>query len=197
MSQQTPSPQQPPSLPLVHRAAVPVALFAVAFLAFLTLSERFALPALLTMRLPDAVLTPADVLPKKQRLAADIAALEARRDEQMTHGDVLHTYVRSAAAEAAELERLFDSALRVTREQSTDGVTVSLSRVALHAQARTLRLEGELVGSAPGTMTALAAYVDRLNDLEQVTSVDASPFTRVVRDDGTFVSPFSLVLHAR
>lgn len=185
------------SLSLVHRAARPVLLFGVSLLAFLLLSERFALPELLAMRLPGAVLMPADVLPQRQKLQRELAELEAHREERIIRRDPLQLFVRDKALEHAGSLQLMDASLRVTREQASGGTAVTLHTVEVDAQGRTVTLSGELTSATPGTMSLLAAYIDRLTELEQVERVEATPFTRTQYDETHFGSPFTLTIHGR
>lgn len=192
------TPAQPPvSLSLVHRAARPVFLFGLSLLAFLLLSERFALPELLAMRLPGAVLMPADVLPQRQKLQRELAELEAHREERIIRRDPLQLFVRDKALEHAGALQLLDASLRVTREQTSGGTAVTLQEVDVDAGGNVVILSGELTSNTPGTMSLLAAYIDRLTELEQVETVEVTPFTRTQYDGTHFGSPFTLTIHGR
>ena len=192
------TPAQPPvSLSLVHRAARPVFLFGLSLLAFLLLSERFALPELLAMRLPGAVLMPADVLPQRQKLQGELSQLEAHREERIIRRDPLQLFVRDKALRHAGMLQLLDAALRVTREQGSGGTVVTLHTVEVDAGAKIITLSGELTSPSPGTMSLLAAYIDRLTELGQVANVEATPFTRMQYDETHFGSPFTLTIHGR
>lgn len=192
------TPAQPPvSLSLVHRAARPVFLFGLSLFAFLLLSERFALPELLAMRLPGAVLMPADVLPQRQKLQGELSQLEAHREERIIRRDPLQLFVRDKALQHAGMLQLLDAALRVTREQGSGGTAVTLHTVEVDAGTKIITLSGELTSSTPGTMSLLAAYIDRLTELGQVANVEATPFTRTQYDETHFGSPFTLTIHGR
>lgn len=192
---ETPTVVTAPTPSLVHRVARPVFLFGLSLLGFLFLSEQFALPELLAMRLPGAVLMPSDVLPQRQKLQQQLGELEAYREERIIRRDPLQVFVRDQAGGRASIQRLLDSVLRVTREQAEGSTVVTLQSVDVDASAKTITLEGSLSSATPGTMTLLAAYVDRLTELEQVEGVDATPFTREQVDPTHFRSPFTLTIH--
>lgn len=183
-------------MPLVHRSARAVAVFAVSLLGFMALSQEFVLPALLSMRLPGATLTPAMVVPRKQALEEELTTLDGDRSERLLDRDPLHVALRSALVARTTSARDWSMLLGNVRDAVPAPATLVLSRVVMDNDTHTFVLEGEISSPEAGTMTLLARLGDKLTALPGIRSVDMPAFTRTQRPDGIFVTPFTITAHA-
>lgn len=195
MPETTPVTAQP--LHLVHRVMPSIFLFSGALLAFVAVSSWLILPNLMQMKLPGDVLTADQVVPKRDSLQKQITDLDVKRKDEILNRDALHTFVRDESASRMTLPSLLDAARSIAQSESTQDMTVQISRMTMDGVAHALTVEGEVRSPKPGTLTALASFVDALSALPGVAGVDASPFSRDQLPDGTFRSSFTLTLHAQ
>ncbi len=184
-----------PALGLVHRVMPGILLFAGCLMAFVLVSQWMLLPKAMQMQLPGDVLSADQVLPKKQELQSMLAALDAKRREDILYRDTLHAFIREESASRAALLGLIAPTRSLAQGHSSEGTAVQIDTATIDGHARTLTLAGTVSGRNPGTLTVLASFADALSGLSGVDRIDASPFTRQQLPDGTFSSPFSLVLH--
>lgn len=182
---------EPKPATILQRIAPPF--FSFSFVLFLSLlaSQTFLLPKLTTFTVGDVEVSVDEAIAYERQLRADVLSLEDKRDELVlpyiddTH-DALMKLKRSMPS-VVDVHSFVESAMRRVAERA--GATVSVDAVLIDNDANTVTVRGSVIDPNPSSMATLAAAVDAVRALPEVTQLDPPALTREQTDDG-YRSPF-------
>jgi len=185
-------PEAAPQEGIVQRIATPLFLFAGALLGLLLLSWLFLLPRFTRLNVTGTVLPPDELVTYARQLEIQVNTLEEQRDQF-----IVPVQDGRFAAVKAEKAR-YPSLLAVSQELQQLAVSAAdnpdavwFASIAVDYATGTVKVEGDVSGVGPRSMTVLAQFVEGIKELPFVASLTPPVFTREQGDDGKPYSPFS------
>lgn len=175
---------------ILERIATPLLLFATALFVLLTLSYTLLLPRFTQFHRGDGTaMSPREFADYHKSLAADLTKKEEERVRLVLPvTDATYDELKALKRDLSlsELrEQLMLAAGRVGEETGVVRIDV------LSMEGPVVTVRGEVSNVGPRSMTVLAAYVERVQELPMVTDLDPPAFTREPDGDDGFRSPFT------
>lgn len=184
---------EPETRTILQRISVPFLSFSGVLFLTLLLSHLFVLPIMTTFTVGDKEVTVDDVIAYEKSLRADVLQLETKRSELvLPHIDDTLTQIQEekrTMPTLAEVEELIVSAMRGTVEPH--GAVVEIAAMQIDGATHTVTVRGNVSGETPNTIALLAAAIDAVRGLRNVSDLTVSPYTREDMTDGFYRSPFT------
>ena len=180
-----------PQATILQRIAPP--LFSFSFVLFLSLlaSQTFLLPKLTTFTVGDVEVSVDEALAYERQLRAEVVSLEDKREELVlpyiddAHDELMRR--KRATPSVLDAKALAESAMK--RSVEAAGATVTIDAALFDADTMTVTVRGSVEDPNPSSMATLAAAVEAVRALPDVTDLTPPAFTREQTETG-YRSPF-------
>lgn len=188
-------PASQPIASIVDRIATPFLLFSASLFSLLLFSLLFVLPRFTALSVASESLSPTEVQQYQLKLQADLISMEQKRDHLVlplqNSEYTLLKQKRSALPTLSDIRsRLSDTATHIPDTKNS----VHFSIIDFDADARTVKIEGDVSGVGLRSMTVLASFVDGVSQIPIVDHLERPSFTRVDDGKGNVHSPFTMTL---
>jgi hypothetical protein len=178
---------------ILHRMAVPFALFGMSLSVVLSLSWMFLLPAVTRVKLGSVEVPAREISAYAANLQGQITTLSAQRDDLILPiRDALHQGLISWKRAGHDV-RTLEQDVREAAHAVSD--TIVIRHTAYDRDGMSLILDGEARAGLQ-SLTVLGGFVDALESLPTVASVRDQVFNRAELN-GTVTAPFHLSLELR
>lgn len=180
---------------ILRRTAFPFLLFSTVLAALLILSWLLLVPRVRTTEIGGTVRNIAELQEYKNALEEEIDTLESRRMAFLlpVHND-LYTSIQTMKRKRDRFEDVRRALSRVRRDLLPDNPdSIHIAAISYNADTRIAQVRGEVSQVGPRSMTVLARFIEKIENIPFVIEVRSSRFERNQDSDGNFYSPF--VLH--
>lgn len=179
---------------IMHRTALPFALFALVLTALLLVSKLTVLPALLSVEIAGATRNVQDLKTYHEVLQVQIIKKQEQRNQLILPME--GTDYRSLAdwkQEQYSLQFLLSELSRLAMAiPAENGTAVYMQSIRYYPIDNMVEIRGDVRNVGPRSMTALAQFVEDLQQESYIQEVQHPTFTRVEDPELGFLSPFHL-----
>lgn len=181
---------------ILQRIAPPFFAFSMVLFLSLLASQTFLLPQLTTFRVGEVNVSVDEAMAYERTLRAEVLSLEDDREQFVlpyiddTH-DALMSQKRHAPS-IIDIRSQVEKAMRRVVEEA--GATISIDAVLFENETRTVTVRGSVTDPKPSSMAILAAAVDAVRALPDVTDLTPPTLTREQVSDG-YRSPFKFTFN--
>lgn len=195
---QSESSEKPVLLPAIEHLGLPVFLFGVSFLLITALVTNVLAPDRFPVKIGDHVVRLIDLESEQQALLSRRADLQATSQSAVSNrSPILHRVqeLQAGIPPVGVVLLALDDARQTFKTAALD--PVSLTAIALTASGTQIVIAGSVRDAAGTTMKTLAAFVDRLRAIPEISSVSEPEYVQQNDVDGVPMSPFSITLSLR
>tara|TARA_Y100000310_G_scaffold71946_1_gene67884 strand:+ start:49705 stop:50289 length:585 start_codon:yes stop_codon:yes gene_type:complete len=184
---------------IARRTAFSFFLFALVLATLLTLSWFLLVPELTRVEIGGTVRGLQELKSYKADLEGQIVTMEQQRGQFLLPVDHdLYERLKGLKNERLKFQQLRSEVNQVITHLvpgRTD--VVALSGFYFDAQTNVAELRGEIHNVGPRSMTVLAQFVEEIDRIPMVISIETSRYTRQEGANNSFFSPFTLHISVR
>lgn len=184
---------------IARRSAFSFFLFSAVLLGLLLLSWYLLVPELSRVEVGGQVRGITEVREYKTDLEAQILSLESRRGTFLQPvRNPVYQRVKSLKQNRSKFQSVRSDLNRImTTLVPEQKNAVLLTGFYFDTIRNKVELRGHIHNVGPRSMTVLAQFIDALHREEEIIDVQTSRFTRLQWTDGSFYSPFIIILTVR
>lgn len=184
---------------ILKRTALPFFLFALFLVLLLSLSWYLLIPQLTRTEISGEQRSLSQLREYHSDLQAQISSLEGKRGtflRPVNHR--VYSRIQSLKTRRSVFQSLRSDVnhAMMTLVPGKKNV-VLLSHFSFDARTRKAEIRGRIANVGPRSMTVLAQFIEAIDRIPEVLDIERSRYTRVQHDDGSFSSPFTIVLTVR
>lgn len=184
---------------IVRRTAFSFFLFAAVLTALLSLSWYLLVPELTRVELQGNVLGIQDLKSYKYALEQQIVSLEKQRSSYLLPAnDDLYHRLKSLKKDRSKYQDLRNAITKTIRDMFPERRDViQLTSFRFDSVKNIAELRGTVTNIGTRSMTVLAEFVEAIDRIPMILSIETSRYTRQETGDGNFASPFTIRLRVQ
>jgi len=184
---------------IARRTAFSFFLFAMVLAALLTLSWYVLVPELTRVEVRGNVFGISELKSYKHDLESQIFALEGERSSYLLPvDDDLYERLKSLKKDRTKYQELRTAITKVVQDMFPDRRDIiQITNFHFNGATSIAEIRGSVRNVGPRSMTVLAEFVEAIDRIPMIISIESSRYVRQENEDGTFYSPFTIHLKIR